>query len=101
MHIRSGEMVTLGAQDDFFSGAVGIFLALAVLAVAVTWVIFPFIVVAKFNDVIRVINELKAVLEKYELRTTKIERPVPMGQVPIPQEEKKKTNGGTKVYKLD
>ena len=48
----------IAESTDFVSSGVVMILALVFLALAVAWLVFPFIVIGKFNDVIRVLREL-------------------------------------------
>jgi len=53
------------AWDEFGSGLAGIvvlLIALAILVLTVLWIIFPIIVISKFNDLLTVQREIRAAL---------------------------------------
>ena len=45
------------AGDQFFGGAIAILLGLLVLALAILWVIFPVVVLSKFNELLKIERE--------------------------------------------
>jgi hypothetical protein len=49
---------------DPISGGVGMVLALGVLALAIAWLVFPFIVIGRFNLVVRVLLELRKEIQR-------------------------------------
>ena len=45
------------AGDQFFGGAIAILLGLLILALAILWVIFPVVVLSKFNELLKIERE--------------------------------------------
>jgi hypothetical protein len=45
------------AGAEFFTGLFGTLLTVGILALVIAWVIFPFIVITKFNDLLKVERE--------------------------------------------
>ncbi len=45
------------ATDEFFTGAVGVFVGLLLLSLAICWLIFPVVVVSKFNQLLKAERE--------------------------------------------
>jgi hypothetical protein len=45
------------AGDQFFGGAIATLLGLLILALAILWVIFPIVVLSKFNELLKIERE--------------------------------------------
>ena len=45
------------AGEEFFTGLFGMLLACLILVLAIAWLVFPFLVIFKFNDLIKAEKE--------------------------------------------
>jgi hypothetical protein len=76
--------VTGGGYDYYFTGIFGAVIVIAGIVLIVCWIALPFIIITKFNDLIREVRALRG-----EVRGQKTETEHRDAKVPPTLEEKK------------
>jgi hypothetical protein len=69
----------------YFTGIVGLVIGVLALALCLLWLFFPFIVITKFNDLIREVRALRGEIRKENADPPKADqRPMEEGKKPPP-----------------
>jgi hypothetical protein len=91
-------MMFLAENDGLaFGGFLAGIIGLGALMLALCWIVFPFIVVGKFNSLIREVRSLRAELKTKKEENAPAKRdPTPNAQRPVSAKKAEPT-----VYKID